>query len=63
MRASKKRVPLQMIDTVGCQYYGFVTAAQWTSLLTFSIIIKLFTYEQEAFYAFAVLFFFDVGFS
>lgn len=28
LRESKKRVPLQMIDKVGCQYYGFVKAAQ-----------------------------------
>ena len=52
LRESKKRVPLQMIDKVGCQYYGFVKAAQWTSLLHFSINIKLFNYEQKVFYAF-----------
>lgn len=39
-----------MIDKVGCQYYGFVKAAQRMSLLHFSINIKLFNYEQKVFY-------------
>ena len=52
LRESKKRVPLQMIDKVGCQYYGFVKAAQRMSLLHFSINIKLFNYEQKVFYFF-----------
>ena len=37
---SKKRVPLQMIDKVGCQYYGFVKAAQRMSLLHLVLILN-----------------------